>query len=181
MIKPSLKILTFSTSLFLVFGCSNQSALETTSSNGNSQSTIESDPTVSSNEEFGTESIDNSYYANTKFVLDLNTGANISSTICTDSYQDVKSCLFYGDIFNDGNTPIDIYAEVWAEDVNGRQYVSEGKYSIFEDTINPGMKSGITIQFHLKTGVKLKRVYLVDVGGPDSYEILSTKVNLTVP
>jgi hypothetical protein len=43
------------------------------------------------------------------------------------------------------------------------------------------MSSGITLQFRLNPGVRLKRVFLVDVGGPDAVEILSASADLLVP
>lgn len=151
----------------------NQSSVQTESNEVYDEST--------QNQDYGTDEYDFSYYRGTDFLLDLNNSVNTSSTICTTFYEGPKSCLFYGDIVNKGDSPIEFYAEVWAEDVLGRKFISEGKYSIFEGVINPGMSSGITLQFRLNPGVRLKRVFLVDVGGPDAAEILSAKADLLVP
>jgi len=62
------------------------------------------------NQDFGTDEYDFGYYRGAAFLLDLNDGANTSSTICTTFYEGPKSCLFYGDIVNNGGTPIEFYA-----------------------------------------------------------------------
>jgi hypothetical protein len=175
--KSWTKWILFSLTALALTSCADNSASQSGVQAGSGEVNVEGNQ----NQDFGTDEYDFGYYRGAAFLLDLNDGANTSSTICTTFYEGPKSCLFYGDIVNNGDTPIEFYAEVWAEDVLGRKFISEGKYSIFEGVINPGMSSGITLQFRLNPGVRLKRVFLVDVGGPDAVEILSASADLLVP
>jgi len=122
-----------------------------------------------------TETDSTEYYATSKLVV---TG-DLNKLRCTAALvSPLRDCLIFAKVINNGNSPIDYYAETWAEDSLGRQYKGEGRYSNFEATLNPGMSSSVNFQFTLNPNVTLTKIYLVDVGGPVSATILSTEINL---
>lgn len=118
-----------------------------------------------------------SYYTEAELIIDEDPNERGAYCIGT-AFGNERDCFIEGDVFNNGNTPLDFYAELWAEDSQGRQFKSEGKYAIFETMLNPGMSGYIRFNFVLNPGVILKKVYLVDVGGPVSSVILSAPVYL---
>jgi hypothetical protein len=89
-----------------------------------------------------------------------------------------RDCSIYAYIQNNGRIPLDFYAEAWAEDSEGRLYKCEGRGSIFEETLNPGMKTLNRFALLIPPDVTITKIFLVDIGGPVSETILSAPVLL---
>lgn len=86
-------------------------------------------------------------------------------------------CQFHGNVYNNGVKPIDFLAEIWAEDSEGKTYISE---EVFEDRINPGLTGRVYFRFVFPINIHVVKVYLVDISGPISDVILSANVNLYI-